>query len=710
MPDPTRELAYASVRLFNVGHGDPIVIDPGLVWYDPQSQNEKAGTSSYNALGRPLTEWIDGVGRCTRMFMVQQNTQTSHGISSGGTWENRVTGTGRAITRLSQSDSANTVTAWAFTFTGQPAPKDPEFAFSISLPDTPADWDFATYEPFVRLEVGGTYAVVFTKDGTFLARNAGAGLWPVVQDLPNPPRSAGWGDAEEVFVWFRALRGKVCISVDQGRSYAPYTPEDGPASIPQGNLVLRGRGGAILFGLHQLKAFTGTWDAPIRYLERPRISPGATFANSRYAAPAGNSSDASVAFSDQGNGLARQAGYRVTLTPAVTSGSLWNWYRSAVLYATEYRIPRVVQNLGNDYTTPWDADLMSIQISKPVDLAGSTANFTVALDAADENDLEGFRWRKVEIETGYHLSDGSDEVYTSFVGYIAGFAVAKGATEEFSKVMVTFQVANATMRLRRDPWGFWRQIPLGGRTPNDAADEILYWHGLGASYRTWHSAGDFGLIPTGSPEEPCELCNPNELPWETLVRIFAERGLEVGVDDVGVLYTLPKSYVSGSVDHELRSTPELADDERNTPSQVEYRTDYRESCTAALAYGKDENGRFVFASAYDSDAETNVASPRFTPWRETALREIPGTVTSGYLVGHAQALAGEKFPVDRQVDFTIPIDPRHSRREQWALFGFAAEGLPDDTRCVLLTMDHTWEAGKGLTALSTRGGLKRLDT
>lgn len=696
---PTRDLPYASVRVYNPGHGDPILIDPGLAWYDVISpEGWRAGTPEVNASGYPLTEFIDGIGVVPRAFMVPQDSRYSDGAANGGAWEERQIATGRNTYRLNQIDTADTVTSWSWTFTSQDHPADPGFAFSLILPDTPPNWDFDTYPPFIRVEVGESWGVQFAKDGTFLMRFV-SGAWRWVSDLPSPGRAVGYADADEVWLWFRVIRGKICISFDFGRSYALYCPEGETVTIPAGEVVLRGRGGAVTGGLHQLRTYEGDWESSLKYLERIRVGAVETFAGSRY--------DGSVAFTDLGDSLAQIAQYGVTFTPVAITGTLWDWYTSPALYAAQVRIAPVTQTIGSTYTTPWDEELWSVHISKPVRLDGSTATIVFRVPAFEANSLEGFRWRKVEIITGYHLSDDTDEVYTSFVGYLEEWSAEW--SDEFELWTVTWKVANASARFRRNPWGPFRQVVLAGQTPNAAADEVLYWHGLNSTYRDWHIWGSIGVIDNGAPESPCELANPTELPWETMERIFSERFLELGVADDGTLFTLPRDNAPASVTNEYHGgDPDGGTDERNRPSRISRRTDYKESYTAALVYATDERGQFVFATAYDSTAETDVTSERFSQWRECVLKEIPGTPSAAYLVGHCQALAQERFPIHAEADVVVPVDPRRSRRERVALYGYEGGDISDGEEFVILTLDHGWEAEKGLTALSTTAGLRRI--
>lgn len=702
MPTPTRDLPYVSVQVYNAGHGDPIVIEPGVVWYDVMEKSGAAGTPGVDGIGISTVEFISGVGVCCRAFLVPKDTLTTHGTTNGGTWESRILGTGRAASRISQIDTAATVTSWEWK-SSQFHPANPQFAFSLLLPDTPADWDFSTYPPFIRVEWGNTYGVQFTKDGAYLMRSFG-GTWTAVMSLPSPSRGAGYQDAAEIFVWVRVLRGKLLISFDGGNEWSIYAPAEG-VSIPTGRIVLRGRGGAVTFGLHQLISYATTWDSAIRYFDRSRASATVTFDGSRYDAPTGTVSDGSVAFTDLGVPLARQMQYRATLTPAVSTGTLWNWYSSPVLYATCYRIAPTLQTTGSTKSGIWDEVITAFQVTKPPELAGATASFTIELDAYDTNTLDGYLWRKVELIYGYHLSDDTDETYT-FVGYLEEYSAAW--SEELSKVVVTWKIANASMRFRRNPWGPFLQSPLGGQTPNAAAAEIFTWHGLNSSYYAWHTGGSTVALPAGSPEEPCELCNITELPWETLTRIFDERYLEVGIADDATFFTLPKNYVLPGDAIELRSTPVGTSDEREQVSSATVRLDAKEGATAVICYGKDENDQFVFASAYDAAAETDTTSERFRPWRETVLREIPGTVTQGYLMGHAANLAQQNFKLKKQADVTIPIDPRRSRRELVTLYGFAGMGVTDGSEWVILTLQHSGQRQQGLLQMTTQAGLQRL--
>lgn len=701
----TRDFPFASVRVYDVGHGDPVVTDRGLGWYDVLAESFESGDSEVNANGLPLLEVIDGVGLCCKAFPVAKDTRLTHGTASGGSWEEeRHSSGGDRAYRVTQYDSAATATAWSWTNNSQAHPADPQLAFSLLLPDTPSDWDFAAYPPFIRVELGASYGVQFGKDGTFLMRYI-SGAWQAVKSLPTPSRSSGYTDAEEVWCYVRVLRGLVCVSFDFGQSYTTYAPTGEAATIPSGKVILRGRGGAVTFGLHQLICYEADYDSQLRQLERPRASATTTFTGSRYDLNGGT-----VTFTDLGVPLSSVAQYRATLAPVAVTGTNWNWYQTPVLYATQYRIARVIQNIGTNYTTPIDDALVSIRISKPRALDGSTCTIVFEVNAFDANTLDGYKYRRVDVITGYRLSDGNTEEYASGTFYITEISAEWGAGEDFSKIKVTWTCVNLSGLLKQDGWTVLRQYALGGQTPNAAGDEILYHHGLNSSYRSWHAYGAAGLIPYGAAENPVELTNADEYPWETLVRIFEERYLEVGIDDSNVAFTLPLNYVSATVDDTLRATPVSATDERNQIERLAYRIDYRETADSAIVYATGENGQLVLSATYDADAQSDTASARFSPWRRTVQKRLDGTPNAAYALGHLQSLAQQTFQLPREADFSIPIDPRRSRRERLALYGFAGLGIPDATEFVLLTLEHVWERQQGLTSLKTTGGLARLDT
>lgn len=699
---PTRQYAYASIKVFNRGHGDPICVDHGLGWYSILTQEWESGSCSVNGIGLRYLDCHEEVGLIHRAFLVPQDTRKSQWTFNGGSWEERQVETGRNVYRLNQLDGTPTLTSWAAT-SNYHRPLNAPVAFSLILPDSADNWDYTTYPPFIRVELNPEWGVQFTKEGTFLMRFVG-GQWRAVQDLPTPSPKAGFADEAEVWMYARVERGQLGISFDFGRSYVWYAPPGEAVTLAAGKITVRGRGSTVTFGVHQLRLYTATFDSSIKELEKPRLAWAPDFSQSQYDNPLGTGG--SVAFSDIGTPLARQGRYRITMTPGTQAGTPFTWYFGGAVYATHYRVHPEVVTTGNTKSTPFDATLRQVTVTKPYQLDGANASFTFYADAFSENDWNGYRWRKVEVWLGWRLDDGSLEEYQAFTGYIEGREVSW--SEELSKVLVTFHLHNASARFKRRPWTPFRQLPLGGLTPNQAADVVLEAHGLNATYRAWHGLGNLGPIPFGAAEDPNELTHPEEYPWETLVRIFSERGLELGISDNGTLFTAPKDSPTG----ELARTLYAGEGAENVWEQVRgitYRTDYKQCGTAAMVYGQNATGQLVFACDVDTEAETNATSERFCPWSELWLKELPGTPDAGMVVGHLQALATECFRIADEGDTSIPLDPTIGRRQELAFIGFGGAGVPDGTRFMVLTETHTWECNRGYTSLESQMGIRRLN-
>jgi len=195
-----------------------------------------------------------------------------------------------------------------------------------------------------------------------------------------------------------------------------------------------------------------------------------------------------------------------------------------------------------------------------------------------------------------------------------------------------------------------------------------------------------------------------------MVRIAAERGLELGVADDGTFFTVPLNYVNNTVDRTIYPTSVAAGSLWATGKSAGYHLDFKEQATCALAYGTDETGRFVYQLIADTDAETDTSSPRFTPLgRETRLMELAGTPDAGLATGHCQSLATECLPSRRDADVVIAVDPSVSRRERWELQGWEGVGITDGTQFRVLTLEEHWDAQAPITVLETTAGLWRIE-
>jgi hypothetical protein len=393
------------------------------------------------------------------------------------------------------------------------------------------------------------------------------------------------------------------------------------------------------------------------------------------------------------------------MTPGSESGTPFTWYHSGAVRAVHYRVPPIVQTTGNDWSTPFDATLKSGKVVKPFELSGTNASFSFYANAFSANDFDGYRWRRMEIWLGWWLDDGTLQEYQAFVGYVQGWSSTWDG--QIGKVLVTFQLHNGSARLKRCPWTPFLQLPLSGQTPNAAALEILEAYGLNASYFAFHLAGELGASGPGSPEDPPELTSADETGWESLVRIQAERDLEVGIADDGTFLPVPRRLSTGTLARTVYAG-EGAADVWEQVRRMTYTTDYSESGTGALVYGTDASGRMVFQYDVDNSALTDTGDPRFCAWPEVRQLSLSGTPDVGLVTGHCQSLAGDTFVVKREGSLTLPFDPTLSRRDELALVGFAAAGVPDGTHFVMTTLEHGWETAKGYLDLTTEVGLARV--
>jgi hypothetical protein len=99
----------------------------------------------------------------------------------------------------------------------------------------------------------------------------------------------------------------------------------------------------------------------------------------------------------------------------------------------------------------------------------------------------------------------------------------------------------------------------------------------------------------------------------------------------------------------------------------------------------------LLAWATDTAAETNVFSPRFSPFRVAAQETVEGTTTPGLLLARTAALATGLFPNAVEADLTHPVDLTLSRRDQVRIEGFEHAGLAASHRFVVAALRHRYE-------------------
>lgn len=691
---PTRKEAITRVKLFDVGQGDPIVTDHGLGWYDSLEKSNEFVTPTYRSDGFPHLEYLDLIGMTCRPRVVKKDTLASSYTLSGGGWESVAPMYGSPRwKRLVQVDSSSGVLYSATSKFELPA--NPHVALSMLMAETPADWDSEEQPPFARVEFGVTMALQLDKNGLFLLEGSPSG-WQMSKEMSRPSNGEGYTDIDEMWFYIRPMGEKLCISVDHGKHYDAFLDF---GIIPSGPIIFRGQGGNAAFGLHQIQYETGSYWSMRHDAGGSRVGPVPVITG-RYETPNGSA----VAFLDASSPLDSVAQYKATLTPGTQVIQPFTFYTPPVLGAVQFEYPTVIQTTGNAGSNPWDPWLLSASVELADDISESSCVLRFHHDAHTAFVGE-FRWRKVEVTQGYKLSDDTEELYTTFVGYIGAVDLNR---EEFGSVGVQVTVENTSISLRRQEWSPFDIVTLGGMTVNAAADYVLLKAGRNFSYRNWHADGNLILLPAGTPEEPFEMLKPRETYWETLVRIFGYANLELGVADDGTFFTVPEGYVSPTVDYHYYPTPEALVLLQQQIANINNSFDAGPSGTAVIVTGKLEDGTEGMFYAVDSDAESNIASGRFSPWRELIQEEVSGISTPGLLIGRAQALAAKHFALRFELQVSVPIDFTVVRRMRVAIHGCTSIGIGEGEEYGVFPVSHSSNTGETLATMRTEMGLRRL--
>lgn len=696
-----RIIPLASVRLYDRGGGDPWLLDEGYKWHDVLSLTEERGTVDLSSDRQPTLQLMTDIGLVCRGFIVLQDTRNSHFSKSGGSWEERrpAIGAPQKYRLIQYKTTADT--QWTATSTYS-LPSDPAVFFSLVVLDNPATHDATTYPPLVRIEFGNNqWGIEFSRSfGARLVKNNGISAtalggynWEAVMDLPQPETVTG-SEVGEFFVGLRVHRGQICVSTDFGHNWSAYAdPLFTDISVPSGSVRFAGQGGGAILGVHQMRFYTGVYTSPTRNAFATRI--GAATVTYRGVAPGSTT----VAMADAGSGSTAQ--YTATLTPQAISSVPFTFYRSPEVYAALYS--HAVQRIDPsfNYTTPWDGKILTVDVNKPYELDGATASVLIRHDASTDADLEGFRFRKVEIHLGELANDGTTVTwYQVFTGYIADIRFEQS---EFNKAFIALDIENATFPAKRMKWTDLTARPLGGQSANNALDMVLAQMGLSAGYRIWQPFGDTVSLPYGAAENPFLFPKCDEPFWETLRTIAKCLICEIGVTDKGWWQYVPVQYVDAQVTHTWEATP--ATDVTASIQRVTNEVDYRESATRVVARGFDEYGNRIMAFGRDYQAEAIPLSERFCPWIEAHIIDVPGTTTVGILSNIAVAEFMEAVAIKMEPDLTSPVRLDVPRRARVRVTGLVA-GIEDNDEFVVLTLQHHYEMG--MVKCVTTAGLRRL--
>ena len=698
-------LPLVEVRLYDVDAPDhPLVADRGFTWWSLLAEEWGWGSFNGDALGRSYLEFVPEIGLTCRPFLNPQDTRSVHYDFSGGSWSEEQPTTGKHRTyRLVQYDTTAGIEYRATSDFS--LPQNPHFAFSLGLPDSPPDWDSAALPPYVRFEFGtqsgqARWAIQLEQGGAFLLQwSVAASAWQAVADLPLPPRGLGYTDLEEMFVFVRCLRGRIGISTDFGRSYTWHGDLKSPITVASGACRLSGRGGMVIYGLHQLQYQAGTYTSPQRPTLQTRISVSTTFAK-RSDEPAGTS----IGLADLSSASGAYAQYRATVTPDDITGVPFNFYSAPVLYSVVLAYPVVVATTGATYTTPWANRISFCEVDKPLELTGGRCTFRAHL--LPGTTLSGsFRRRKIQVRMGYK-KDGTEHWWTVFTGHIRQVIPQWNS---FGDCTLEIVAENVLARYKHTSWTPLDVRPLGGNLVNTVGDYILTSEGtpLNSSYRSWHAKGDLWLLPAGLAEDPFELVRKGERKLETLLRVYGYAGLEITATDAGVIQSGLRNSYSATV-HPY--SPTETSDLHKLIQAISAPLDYDESCTAVLVGGQAENGAQLYAWARDAWAEDSLITDRSCPWREIVQEDVPGTCDQGTLVGRTQDLAYEGFGLKHEPELLGFMNLGISRLDQIEISGATRIGVPDLTRFKVLSLKQTYQQDlrRGEASLSMRTGIRRI--
>jgi hypothetical protein len=685
-------IPLCEVRLSDPGSGDPVVVDRGFRWPDILAHTFLETGVDFDAGGSPTLEFLAGAGLVHKAGMVLQDTRLSQYSTSGGGWEERRPATGAPRKyRLVQYDTTANV-QWSAT-SHFSLPANPHVAFSFIFIDTPADHDAATYPPYVQVELGnGKWAIRFDKSqGSGLWAYVG-GAWQMAAQLQDPAGFAG-EDNDEKVVLLRCYRGRIFISTDYGRSYAAFSfPDGSAATIEASHFTLRGQGGMVVFGLQQIVYVEGVYTAPGQDTGVVRLtSPTIT---AKYAANGG-----SITLNDLGDGASRRAQYSVTLTPATTAGVPFTFYSGPEVYSVLLKYPVVRSMPTGAYTTPWEGRILGADVRKPLELDGADATLQIRRFDSDGQFEAALRWRKVEIRLGEYRSDGTASMQTVLTGYIPQPELDQ---EQAKTQDLTLHVDNASVRAKRTRWQRGTTEPMGGQTVNQFLDACIEYLGLDASYRAWHPLGNLITLPYGSPEDPGFWPHEDEPVWDKMAEITRRCGMELGVDNFGVYFTVLLNYVDPEVSATWQAIP--TDELKWGVKGIRFGADFREAATHVLATGTDEWGNEIRSEGVDLLAELNTAFGAFCPWRETINIREDGTVSQGWLnlvVQSEMSQIRPKYEADIQARANLDT----YRRQRGKVTGTTV-GIQDSDEFMVMELSHTYRAT--LNECKTHAGLRRL--
>lgn len=677
---PARKLwAVASLEVYPIGQGDPIMSDRGFGMYEILRDTYQTAEYDYNSKRLPRLEFIEDIGLTNRMLPNYRNTRLSDfDFADATNWDEIQPTTNYYVRMFNNSpgivESATTKVAF---------PQNPQFAIELDILDTPTDWDGASLPAQIEIQLGPSaeWSILIDKNSGNYFLKSGQSIGSLGSLEQNRDRGSG-------MIFVRWNRGQILVSMDGGKTYSKFGNPDQPAIIHSAKLKIKSQGQAFGLGIQELTPETGWIRGRERNTFKTRFA--TEIITGRYDATDGTS----VAFADIHVGT-NTARWQATLTPIRVVTFPFNFWVTPSLYSVTVRYPFIrVVDTSVTVETPFDAYILQVTYDGGDSLLDSSATVTLHQKAYDDfGNLDNWHDRKVKIKTGWKWSDDSVTWDKHLVGYVQA---ANLVWDGFNSVTVNMTIENSLIPLKKEQWTPLDVVPFGGLTPTAIGDyhlkSIGFMDEAGAdtTRRAWSGLNGSATIPLdwGYPEDPFELVRPREYKIESLTRIFGYRGLDIGADDDGIIFDVLKEWVDQTDPLDFYPNSQTTNDIEKHFKRVSSGIDFRNSATTIMVFGQAPNGDTIMLMNVDDQAELNPASGRFAPFRSVVQEDISGTANPYDLIQRANSLAAQYFPRDNRGDGTIRYNGLIPRRKKIIVHNCQGIGIPDGAEYVARTIRH----------------------
>jgi len=686
MAESTRLYPMTSVRLFEPG-ADGFCSDPGWWVRDILTQtwrNCRPSTIVSGGVHKPTTRLIHELGVVVPNFeVVPRDTLLTHWTGGStrpsqptGGWEDSTAQFAFKRRFCYQLYVYPDVDYWLDS--DFDLPEDPWFSFTVGWGGLHFD-ELSTVEPYLNVVWGGgTWAIQWTTENGPQLFKADGGEWHWRMDLPNP-----WGkdwsmypegqEYKTAIVIVLHVRDNIAISFNGGESWATYHEPGGGAHAQQGPIRVEATGQAMQWWWNELRPLVpglgdekSSFESQLHPIFEDRLTTPTYILNDDYHKFAPEDTDVEVKRADtpELNVTAYEAEFTCDLV--TTGGSPHSMYAFPALAGVDlYWDPVLVAPSPADYSDlAWSPGVVKVTVEQPDDLTANTAMIESLL--APDVTFEGeYRWRYVEIDTGFRYTNDSYEMWHKFAGYVDE-VTTRQEPQWRQGHRLNLRMADATWRFKTSEIdeGF---RPLDSMTVNEA---ILYlsqkcgWHvsrtDLVANTRQLTDGGAAD-VPLWHWEGPHPQLRVGMTVWDAMCLVADFGGVELFVSGDGVL----KSRVRGGVGSTLHTfeggaTANLDD----AVLSVEYSANVRDQGTRVIVRGEDQYGRAVAAYAVDFSRERVTTHVPFVGWK--MARRIDGHEFRA--LPEAVFVANDQYDQMHESPYGLGLEtagnPEVSRRDQ----------------------------------------------